>query len=135
MLYKTIFTWLTGTRYGGSGGTEEVVSNRLIHVHTHLTHRTVVTPWKKNMDVMISIIHQNLNQSHCKTELNTIRDFSMLFTYMELHGLPIFGGGPISRPGARSPRSGPESSITGSTGLIITGPELSGMIGLVSIGG
>lgn len=47
MLYKTIFTWLTGTRYGGSGGTQEVVSNRLIHVHTHLTHRTVVTPWKK----------------------------------------------------------------------------------------
>lgn len=60
---------------------------------------------------------------------------NMLLTYMELQGLPIFGGGPISRPGARSPRSGPESSIIGSTGLTITGPELSGMIGLVSIGG
>lgn len=67
MLYKTIFTWLTGTRYGGSGGTQEVVSNRLIHVHTHLTHRTVVTPWKKNMDVMISIIHKKINQSHNKS--------------------------------------------------------------------
>lgn len=60
---------------------------------------------------------------------------NMLLTYMELQGLPIFGGGPLSRPGARSPRSGPESSIIGSTGLTITGPELSGMIGLVSIGG
>lgn len=47
LLYTAIFTWLTGTRYGGGGGTQEVVSHRLIHVHTHLAHRTVVTPSRK----------------------------------------------------------------------------------------
>ena len=130
-LHDSVLTWLTGTRYGGGGRTQEVVPNGLINVHTHFSHRAVVTPEKKH------IYHQSI---FFKTEINIFGSCCPLFclrvfTYMALQGLPIFGGGPMSRPGARSPRSGPESSITGSTGFTITGPEVSGMMGLVSIGG
>lgn len=75
MLYKTIFTWLTGTRYGGSGGTQEVVSNRLIHVHTHLTHRTVVTPWKKIWMLCHNDIDNTSKNESVIMKVDAIRDF------------------------------------------------------------